>query len=87
MTSDRAVQWSSEKYGGWRADLGRGLILVVSYEGIERLPADAPKYNVYVFGLRLKARSASQEEAMKRAETVALRWIEDIHTKLAPAHA
>lgn len=69
------IEWKADAGPGpirMRAILAPGLELNVSYEGIERLAAEAPKYNVFVFGKRLKGRSASLDEAQERAEKFAV---------------
>lgn len=63
-----ALMWFGHKYGsGETAKVGPGLVLRISYEGVERLPADEPKFNVVVFGEALPGRSATLEEGKDRA--------------------
>jgi hypothetical protein len=55
---------------------------MIAYEGMERLPKDEPKYNVYVFGRKLLKRSDSREEAQERAERVARMWMTEAQAKI-----
>lgn len=71
------TEWKQQKYGdGEYLDLGHGLQLSVSYEGMSRLTENEPKYNVTIFGARLMKRMAGKEEGRKLAERTARRWLE-----------
>lgn len=74
--------WQDEKYSGASLDLGPGLGLFVSYEGMERLGKDEPKWNVFVFGRKLVNRSADKEAAQDRAERVARMWMTKAQAKI-----
>lgn len=77
------VRWTRDpRSGDRRLDLGHGLSLHVWYEGLQRLPANAPKYNISVFGRRLVTRSADIPEAKRRAEHAARRWMHEALLKL-----
>lgn len=76
------IEWVGGKYSSYSADLGHGLRLAVSYEGVTRLEHGAPTWNVYVFGCQLKNRSASLEEARARAEKIAKNWLTQALEKL-----
>jgi hypothetical protein len=65
------VKWHDHRYGGGAdAKLGPGLVMTVSYS-MTRLPEEVPKWDVDVFGNRLKGRCQERDEAMRRAERVA----------------
>lgn len=78
-----AARWlRNKRMGGLRADLGHGLELRIWHEAIERLPANAPKYNVTVFGQKLETRARDEREGKHRAEAVAKSWIAEARIKL-----
>ena len=78
------LDWKDNRYGGGSsADLGHGLTLSVTHEAATKLPLGEPCYNVYVFGRKLKTRSASPQEAQERAERVALAWLAEMTAKLS----
>lgn len=78
------TQWRrNTKTGDRHLDLGHGLELCVWYEGLERLPAGAPAYNISVFGRRLVTRSAGIPEAKRRAEAAARRWMQEASLRLS----
>lgn len=77
------MEWRQHKYGsGATADLGYGLRLEVAWESSQRLPPDEPKFNVRVFGARLKERSADMESGKARAVAAAKKWLADAQSKL-----
>jgi hypothetical protein len=84
-----SAAWKDQKHGsGQSLDLGSGLRISVSWEASERLPNDAPKFNVFVFGNRLKQRSASLEDGKARAVRMALVILDEAREALsAAAHA
>ena len=62
--------WRKHRHGsGATLTLNAGLTAEVSYEASERLPYDAPHYNVMVLGERLPGRSQEFDEAKMRAES------------------
>jgi len=77
------MEWKPHKYGtGADLELGIGS-LMVEYESTLRLEPGAPRYNVFVFGKRLKTRSESFEEGKERAVTVARKWLAEAQDKLS----
>lgn len=78
------MDWREHRYGtGATADLGYGLHLEVWYDGSKRLPPDAPKFNVRVFGTNLKERSADLESAKARAVRAAQKWLSEAQQQLS----
>lgn len=63
--------WVEQKYGGIVKNLGFGLLMSVHYEQIERLPPDAPKWNVSIFGNKTNARATTEEEGKATADDLA----------------
>lgn len=81
-----SATWKDQKYGtGQSLDLGSGLRLSVSWEASHHLPADAPKFNVSVFGHRLKQRSESLEDGKARAVRMAFVLLEEAKENLSAA--
>jgi hypothetical protein len=70
-----SIDWEVDRFGTYTARLPHGLGMTVSYEGIDRLKEGEPRYNVFVFGARMKVRSASAEEGKERAERLAKQWL------------
>lgn len=72
------TEWKKATYGSVETvSLAPGLSLSVHWEGIERLQSGEPHYNVTVFGLRLKNRSATPEEGKARAIAFARRKLQE----------
>jgi hypothetical protein len=62
--------WTPQRHGtGANLLLNAGLRASVDYEASERLPYEAPHFNVTVLGVRLKGRSETMDEAKVRAES------------------
>lgn len=77
-------EWTKNTHSGARRrNLGHGLELAVWYEAVERLPYNAPHYNVNVFGRQLVTRSDTIEDGQRRAEAVARRWLHEALLKLS----
>jgi hypothetical protein len=77
------MEWKPHRYGtGADLDLGIGK-LMVEYEATLRLEPGAPRYNVFVFGKRLTARSESFEEGKARAIAIAKKWLSEAQDKLS----
>lgn len=76
------MKWTRNRHGDRRLDLGHGLHAFVSYEGMECLPADAPRYNVQVFGRKLMTRADSINDGKRRAEAAARRWLQEALLRL-----
>lgn len=65
-----AARWSEHRHGsGATLRLPNGLTASVHWEASERLPFNAPHYNVTVLGIRLPGRSDTMDEAKARAES------------------
>lgn len=78
-----AARWlRNKRTGGLRADLGHGLEMRIWHEGIERLPANVPIFNVMVFGQKLETRAIDEREGKARAEAIAKSWIAEARIKL-----
>lgn len=76
------MEWTPHRYGsGADLDLGIGQ-LMVEYEATLRLEPDAPRYNVVVFGKRLKERCEGIDAAKQRAVRVAKKWLAEAQAKL-----
>ena len=76
VESGQMVEWKESKYGlMWGASLAPGLDLSVVYS-MTRLPDGEPKYEVSVFGRRLKTREANPDAAKARAVEVARNWMQ-----------
>ncbi len=77
-----AIEWVEKRWSK-EATLMPGLVLSVSYEGIQRLQAGEPGWNIYVFGGRLKRRAMDEAEAMNRAEGYAKGLLETALAKFS----
>lgn len=85
-TAGMSAAWKDQTYGtGQSLNLGSGLRLSVSWETSHRLPAGAPKFNVSVFGRRLKQRSESLEDGKARAVRMAFVLLEEAKKNLSAA--
>ncbi len=79
-----ALEWKAWRHGwGADAEIVHGLVLSVSHE-MCRLPKGEAEFNVKVFGLRLKTRSATMEDGQQRAERVARAWLKEAIDKIGP---
>jgi hypothetical protein len=65
--------------------LGPGMKLSVWYEGLSKLADGEPRYNVSVFGNRLKTRSIDKVAGQQRAEAVAKKWLAEALAKFGDA--
>lgn len=71
-----AVNWKRRRYGSAEyAHIGQDFDMSVSYEGTYRVPEGEPKYNVSVFGERLKGREPTLEAGKARAMAQAKTWL------------
>ena len=78
------LEWKDLGNNHYCAKLGGGLELYAIYESIQRLDPGEPRWNVFVFGRKIKGRMATLEQAKVRAEVVAFRYLTEARAKLSP---
>lgn len=76
-------RWTRNSSGRRRLELGHGLELLIWEERLITLRRGEPRFNISVFGQVLVTRSDNLQEAKRRAEDAARRWMHEVLLRLS----
>lgn len=77
-----SIEWVQSRLGDTeRATLRIGMVLEVGPASVATRTGPPPKFMVYLFGMPLKARLETKDEAKAFAEAVAKRWLAEALAK------